>query len=151
MQNKGAIKFLAIMLAIACAFQLSFTFVTGGVTKKAESLPIEQQTAYLDSMKSEVIYNIGIVKYTYSECLEREINLGLDLRGGMNVTLEIAVEDILKALSDNSQDPAFLKSMAAAKQAQSGSTSDFLTLFASEYQKANPSGRLSSIFGTYDL
>ncbi|MEG1897956.1 MAG: hypothetical protein RR217_07245, partial [Mucinivorans sp.] len=73
MQNKGAIKFLAIMLAIACAFQLSFTFVTNGVNKKVESLPIEQQAAYLDSMKSEVIYNIGIVKYTYAECQEREI------------------------------------------------------------------------------
>ncbi|MEG0725113.1 MAG: protein translocase subunit SecDF [Mucinivorans sp.] len=151
MQNKGAIKFLAIMLAIACAFQLSFTFVTNGVNKKVESLPIEQQAAYLDSMKSEVIYNIGIVKYTYAECQEREINLGLDLRGGMNVTLEIAVEDILKALSDNSHDPAFLKAMADAKKAQSGSTSDFLTLFANEYQTANPSGRLASIFGTYDL
>lgn len=151
MQNKGAIKFLAIMLAIACAFQLSFTFVAGGVTKKAEALPQSEQAAYLDSMKSQIVYNIGLVKYTYSECLEKEINLGLDLRGGMNVTLEIAVEDILKALSDNSKDPAFVNAMAAAKRAQAGSTSDFLTLFVNEYQTANPTGRLSSIFGTYNL
>lgn len=151
MQNKGAIKFLAIMLAIACAFQLSFTFVAGGVTKKAEALPQSEQSAYLDSMKSQIVYNIGLVKYTYSECLEKEINLGLDLRGGMNVTLEIAIEDILKALSDNSQDPAFINAMAAARRAQANSTSDFLTLFVNEYQTANPTGRLSSIFGTYNL
>lgn len=151
MQNKGAIKFLAIMLAIACAFQLSFTFVASGVTKKAEALPQSEQSAYLDSMKSQIVYNIGLVKYTYSECLEKEINLGLDLRGGMNVTLEIAVEDILKALSDNSQDPAFINAMAAARRAQANSTSDFLALFVNEYQTANPAGRLSSIFGTYNL
>lgn len=152
MQNKGAIKFLAIMLAIACAFQLSFSFVASGVQSRADKLPTEEaRNLFLDSMKSEVVYNLGLFKYTYAECLEKEINLGLDLRGGMNVTLEIAVQDVLTALSDHSQDPAFLKAMAQAKADQANSTSDYLTLFASAYQTANPTGRLSAIFGTYDL
>lgn len=151
MQNKGAIKFLAIMLAIACAFQLSFTFVSNSVTKKAEALPSDQQSTYLDSMKNQVVYNLLITKYTYAQCLEKEINLGLDLRGGMSATLEIAVEDILKALSDNSVDPSFLKAMENAKKEQANSTSDFLTLFFEQYQVVDPAGRLASIFGTYEL
>lgn len=151
MQNKGAIKFVAIMLAIACAFQLSFTFVANSVQSKSEAMPAAEQASYLDSMKSQVVYNLGLVKYTYGECLEKEINLGLDLRGGMNVTLEIAVEDILKALSDNSHDPAFRRALADAKTAQAGSTEDFLTLFTQAYTTTNPNGRLAAIFGTYAL
>lgn len=152
MQSKGAIKFLAVMLAIACAFQLSFTFIARNVTDKAEALPTDQQANYIDSMKSEVIYNLGFLKYTYAECLEKEINLGLDLRGGMNVTLQIAVEDILEALAgDNSTQPEFIAAMAKAKAQQASSQSDFLTLFYDAYVAANPTGRLSSIFGTYDL
>lgn len=151
MQNKGAIKFVAIMLAIACAFQLSFTFVTNNVQSKSEALPAAEQAAYLDSMKSQVVYNLGLVKYTYGECQEKEINLGLDLRGGMNVTLEIAVQDILLALSDNSHDAAFRRALADAKLAQAASTEDFLTLFDRVYTAANPSGRLASVFGTYSL
>lgn len=152
MQNKGALTFLAIMLAIACAFQLSFTFVTQNVRNKAEKLDAAGQQAYLDSMKSQKVYNLLLFDYTYSECLEKEINLGLDLRGGMNVTLEVAVEDILKALAGtNSADPAFNKAMADAKVAQANSTDDFITLFAAEYKKANPTGQLASIFGTFEL
>lgn len=152
MQNKGALRFFAIMLAIACAFQLSFTFVAQNVQKKAEGMDAAGQQAYLDSMKSQTVYNLGLFSYTYSECLEKEINLGLDLRGGMNVTLEIAVEDILKALAgSNASNPAFNDAMAAAKKAQASSTDDFITLFANEYSKANPSGQLASIFGTFEL
>lgn len=152
MQNKGALKFLAIMLAIACAFQLSFTFVAQNVQKKAEGMDAAGQQAYLDSMKSQIVYNIGIVKYTYAECLEKEINLGLDLRGGMNVTLEIAVEDILKALAGpNASNASFNEAIVAAKKAQANSTDDFITLFANEYSKANPTSQLASIFGTFEL
>lgn len=152
MQNKGALRLLAIMLAIACAFQLSFTFVTQNVQKKAEGLDAAGQQAFIDSMKSQVVYNLGFTKYTYAECLEREINLGLDLRGGMNVTLEIAVEDILKALAgSNASNPEFTQALAAAKKAQQNSTDDFITLFANEYQKANPAGQLAAIFGTIEL
>lgn len=150
MQNKGALKFLAIMLAIACAFQLSFTFVAQSVRNKAEKLGAGEAT-YLDSMKSQVVYNLGLVKYTYAECLEKEINLGLDLRGGMNVTLEIAVEDVLRALSNNSNNVEFNQAMSDAKKEQANSTKDFITLFADNYARVAPQGRLSSIFGTYDL
>lgn len=154
MQNKGALKFLAIMLAIACAFQLSFSFVTHSVRSDAAEAAggnsaVEQ--AYLDSMKSQVVYNLGLVKYTYAECQEKEINLGLDLQGGMNITLEIAVEDVLKALSNNSTDPAFVQAMAEAKKAMNNSTDDFITLFANAYRSVAPDGRLAAIFGTYEL
>lgn len=154
MQNKGALKFLAIMLAIACAFQLSFSFVTRSVRKEAAKVSggnsaVEQ--AYLDSMKSQVVYNLGLVKYTYAECQEKEINLGLDLQGGMNITLEIAVEDVLKALSNHSTDPQFLQAMADAKTAMRSSTDDFITLFADAYRRIAPEGRLAAIFGTYEL
>lgn len=154
MQNKGALKFLAIMLAIACAFQLSFSFVTRSVRKdaaKASGGNSAVEQAYLDSMKSQVVYNLGLVKYTYAECQEKEINLGLDLQGGMNITLEIAVEDVLKALSNNSTDPAFVQAMADAKKAMSNSTDDFITLFADAYRNVAPEGRLAAIFGTYEL
>ena len=90
MQNKGALKFLAIVLAIACAYQLSFTFVTRHVEKQAARYaagdPVKEQN-YLDSVKSQPVYNLGFVKFNYKECKEKEINLGLDLRGGMNVML----------------------------------------------------------------
>lgn len=154
MQNKGALKFLAIMLAIACAFQLSFSFVSQNVQKKAEKVAAGNsavEAVYLDSMKSQVVYNLGLVKYTFAECQEKEINLGLDLRGGMNITLEIAVEDVLKALSNNSTDPAFNKAMADAKKAMANSTDDFITLFANAYRTVAPEGRLAAVFGTYEL
>lgn len=154
MQNKGALKFLAIMLAIACAFQLSFSFVTRSVRSdaaKASGGNSAVEQAYLDSMKSQVVYNLGLVKYTYAECQEKEINLGLDLQGGMNITLEIAVEDVLKALSNNSTDPAFVQAMADAKSAMRNSTDDFITLFANAYRNVAPEGRLAAIFGTYEL
>jgi len=154
MQNRGALKLLAILLAIACAFQLSFTLVTQHVKNQAKEYADgdeAKEQAYLDSMKSQVVYNIGIVKYTYSEALEKELNLGLDLRGGMNVTLEIAVEDILKALSNDSSDPAFNQAMAEAKKNQANSRDDYITLFATAYRNIAPDGRLSAIFGTYEM
>ncbi len=154
MQNKGALKLLVIMLAVACAFQLSFTFVSQNVQNKAAKIAAgdaAREQNYLDSMKSEVVYNLGLVKYTYAECQEKEINLGLDLRGGMNITLEIAVEDVLRALSGYSADPEFNQAMAAAKKAQANSTSDFITLFAESYAQIAPQGKLSAVFGTYDM
>ncbi len=108
MQNKGALKFLTIVLALACLYQLSFTFVTKSVEKEALEAshgdPAAEQR-YLDSVKSQVVYNLGLVKYTYAECKSKELNLGLDLKGGMNVMLEISEEDILRSLSNNNPDP----------------------------------------------
>lgn len=156
MQNKGAISFLAIMLAIACAFQLSFTFVTRSIQSDAAQIAgadHQREAEYLDSMKSEVVYNLGLFDYTYAECLEREINLGLDLRGGMNVMLEIDVRDVLKALAGENgiKDEAFQKALAQAKAEQANSTDDYLTLFARAYSQVAPNGRLATIFATYDL
>ena len=154
MQNKGALKFLAIVLALACLYQLSFTVVTRSVENKARKYAggdANLEQLYLDSVKSEVVYNLGFVKYTYSECKDKEINLGLDLRGGMNVMLEISVEDVLRALSGNNPDPAFNQALAEAKQMQANSRDDYLTLFARAYSRIDPAGRLRSIFSTYDL
>ena len=144
MQNKGALKFLAIVLAIACAYQLSFTFVTRHVEKQAARYaagdPVKEQN-YLDSVKSQPVYNLGFVKF----------NLGLDLRGGMNVMLEISVEDVVRALSNDSKDPVFNQALAQAREAQKSSTSDYITLFASAYEKVSDGGKLCYIFNTPEL
>ncbi|KAA3141906.1 protein translocase subunit SecDF [Alistipes indistinctus] len=154
MQNKGALKFLAIVLAIACAYQLSFTFVTRHVEKQAARYaagdPVKEQN-YLDSVKSQPVYNLGFVKFNYKECKEKEINLGLDLRGGMNVMLEISVEDVVRALSNDSKDPVFNQALAQAREAQKSSTSDYITLFASAYEKVSDGGKLCYIFNTPEL
>ncbi|MFI3315335.1 MAG: protein translocase subunit SecDF [Rikenellaceae bacterium] len=153
MQNKGALKFLAIVLAIACLYQLSFTFVAKQVERQAlessDGNPIAEQ-AYLDSMKTQNVYNLGFIKYTYAEVKSKELNLGLDLKGGMNVMLEISVEDVLRALSGDSTDPIFNEAIVEARNASKTSGSDFLTLFANAYSAKDPSG-LARIYSTYDL
>ena len=159
MQSKGAIKFFAIVLAVACLYQLSFTFVTNRVESKAAryaaGLPEPERDAavqhYLDSMKTRTVYNLGIKKFTYKETLEKEINLGLDLRGGMNVMLEISVQSVVKALSNNNPDPAFNRAMALAAERQKSSTRDYITLFVEAYEELVPGGRLSFIFNTPEL
>ncbi|WP_297450233.1 protein translocase subunit SecDF [uncultured Alistipes sp.] len=154
MQNKGALKLLAIALAIACAYQLSFTFVTQRVEKKAAEYAagdaVKEQN-YLDSVKAETVYNLGFIKFNYKECKEKEINLGLDLRGGMNVMLEISVEDVLRALSNDSKDPVFNQALVEAREAQKNSTSDYITLFSEAYERVSGGGRLSHIFNTPEL
>ncbi|MFI3266919.1 MAG: protein translocase subunit SecDF [Rikenellaceae bacterium] len=154
MQNKGAIRLVAILLAIACAYQLSFTFVTRNVEKKANEYAAGDQQkaqAYIDSLKSIPVYNLGFTSFTYKECKEREINLGLDLKGGMNVMLEISVSDVVKALSNDSKDPIFIQAMAAAEQSMNNSSDDFITLFQREYESRSNGGRLSAIFNTPEL
>ena len=175
MQNKGLIKFVAIVLAIACAYQLSFTVVSARVEKKAEKYAQEQVAAttiteamlakagmseeayrenllvkkeqqYLDSVKSKPVFNVLVKKFTYAEVKEKEINLGLDLRGGMNVMLEIAVEDVVVALSNNSTDPIFLAAVEEAKAEAKNSQSDFITLFAKAYEKQSNGAPLALIF-----
>ena len=99
MQSKGIIKWLAALLALACVFQLSFTFVTRKV--ESEAAKQENPQAYLDEKWDDVVYNLGFVKYTYADCKNRELNLGLDLKGGMNVMLEIKAEDVIRANADS--------------------------------------------------
>lgn len=169
MQNKGAIKFLAIALAVVCIFQLSFTLVTLRIEGKADDYAKEKVAAnktpglhldslyevynkrYIDSIATMPAYNILLKNYTYKECKEKEINLGLDLRGGMNVTLEVSVADIIRNMSNFSTDSAFNKALNNALIAHNTSQKDFVTLFYDEYKAVSPNGKLSAIFSTLEL
>ncbi len=154
MQIKGAIRFLAIALAAICIYYLSFTWVSQNITKDAKEFAqgnpdLEYQ--YLDSLSGEVVYNLGFRKYTLRECQEREINLGLDLKGGMNVILEISVEDIIKAMSGNSKDSTFVKAISLAKEYSKDSRDDFITLFGKAFNEIDPNAKLAAIFNTIEL
>lgn len=154
MQSKGAIKFFAILLAIVCLYQLSFTLVSKNVEKKAREAAGNDNKAYqayLDSMATQPVYNLLVHEYTYRDVKEREINLGLDLKGGMNVTLEVSVADLIHAMSNNSTDPVFLKALADAKQQQRTSQKDFVTLFGESFAKADPNAKLAAIFSTIEM
>ncbi len=179
MQNKGAIKFFAIALAIVCLFQLSFTFFTKRVESKArnyannevatqlakemssgnsviestlhDSIVKAREAYYLDSMANQTVYNILVRKYTYQEVKERELNLGLDLKGGMNVTMEVSVVEIVKALADNSDNPVFTQAIERAVEKQKNSQEDFVTLFGESFNEVDPNAKLAAIFNTVDL
>ncbi len=154
MQIKGAIRFLAIMLAVICIYYLSFTWVTTSITQDAKEYAQgnpDKEYAYLDSLSGEVVYNLGIRKYTLRECQEREINLGLDLKGGMNVILEISVEDILKAMAGNPKDSTFQQAIGLAKEYSKESRDDFLTLFGRAFNEIDPNAKLAAIFNTIEL
>ncbi len=159
MQSKGAIKLVAVLLALACVFQLSFSFKTRSVEKAAEKYAAGYEVEvrdsmvrhYLDSLENQPVYNLGFQAYTYKECKEKEINLGLDLKGGMNVMLEVQVGDVVKALAGESQnDPAFEAAIAAAKEAEKSGEGDFIGAFVKAF-KANSNGAsLASIFVSPD-
>lgn len=150
MQNKGLVRILAVCLALVCAFYLSFTCVTTHYNKKAVEYANGdkmREYQYLDSVASEKVW----LGYTLKECREKEINLGLDLKGGMNVTMEVSVPDILKALSGYNESPNFVKAMALAQERQKGSTDDFVTLFINAFKEVDPGAQLATIFSTYEL
>lgn len=156
MQNKGAIRLFAILLALVCLFQLSFTFVSRKIERdaaKAAGGDKLKEVHYLDSVSSQPVYNFlfGARKYTYKEVKAREINLGLDLRGGMNVTLEISVVDLVRAMSNYSKDPVFNQAIAKAEEEQKNSTEGFIDLFGKAYQQIDPNGRLAAFFLTPEL
>ena len=155
MQSKGFIKLVAILLALACIYQLSFSLKTRSVEKDAveyaAAFPAEEQVAmeqyYLDSIQNKVVYNIGLAQFTYKQCKEKEINLGLDLKGGMNVMLEIQVEDVVKSLAgDSKNDPAFVAAIDSAAQALKEGTNDYIGAFAKAYAQASNGGQLVDIF-----
>ena len=144
----------AIALAIVCAYQLSFTFVAQKVERDAREYAHGDSTKediYLDSMGSQVVYNILLRKYTYNECREREINLGLDLKGGMNVTLEVSMVDMIRSLSNYSTDSTFNKAIALALEYQKESQEDFVTLFGRAFEEIDPNAKLAAIFSTREL
>jgi SecD/SecF fusion protein len=149
MKSKGAVKLFAIAMAVVSVFQLSFTWVTARVEGKAKEYangdPVMER-AYLDSIARIPVYNLGFKKYTYLECKERELNLGLDLQGGMNVTLEVSLGEMLKALSNNSGDAGFNQALNLANERKVKSQKDFITLFGEAYKEVAPSGKLAAIF-----
>ena len=176
MQSKGAIRFLAIILALVCLWQLSFTLVTkiqeNKAAKYAEKAVAEfQQSAefsnvpeedkafcidsiskvenrrYIDSISTEKVY----FGYTYKDVKEKEINLGLDLKGGMNVMLQVQLEDLVRALSGNNQSPEFSQALALAYERSVTSRGDFITLFQEAWKEVGGGQRLAQIFGTYEM
>jgi len=154
MQSKGAIKFFAIVLAIVCIYQLSFTLVTRNVesnAREASAGDAKAYQSYIDSISGEPVYNLLVKNYTFRECKERELNLGLDLKGGMNVTLEVSVVDLIRSMANNSQDPTFNKAIADAEMQQKDSQKDFVTLFGEAFAKADPNAKLAAVFSTMDL
>jgi SecD/SecF fusion protein len=179
MQNKGVVKFFAILFVLVCLFQLSFTFVSRYVESKGkkyatspkartiakqiakddkfrellvyDSVVKARENFFFDSIADQVVYNIGLRKYTYKEVKERELNLGLDLKGGMNVTMEVSVPDILKALSNYSTDTTFNEALRLAREKQKNSNADFLDLFYESFRELDPNGSLAAIFATMEL
>ena len=155
MQIKGAIKLLAITLALICIYQLSFTYYTNREEKRALEYSggdPKLETFYLDSIASEPVYNfLGIKKFTFREVKEREINRGLDLKGGMNVILEVSVEDLINSLSNYNKDTIFQKAIQLAKKKQKNSQEDFLDLFVQSFTEIDPNAQLASIFNTLEL
>lgn len=176
MQNKGAIRIVAILIALASLYQLSFTWATRYNEKKAskyakaavemekkspsfqnvsdlnkafylDSLYNQKERFFIDSITSEKVY----LGFTYKEIKEKEVNLGLDLKGGMNVMLEVKVADLIVALSNNNTNPKFLEAMKEAEANSVNSREDFITLFAEAWNKVAPGQRLSQIFGTYEM
>lgn len=148
MQNKGFVKFLAVALTLICLFYLSFSVVTSHYESKAEGMDEEAAELYLDSLNTNPIY---LGNYTLKDCRETAIGLGLDLKGGMNVILEVSVPEVVKTLSDHKTDAAFLKSVDEAAKGAQESQSDFITLFVSAYKKNAPGKPLAAIFATQQL
>jgi len=167
MQNKSAIWIFTILLSLACVYQLSFTFVTSSVegdaeqraserldslmTAEPELTLLEQEIArqgfeqeYLQAVNTKEVY--PVLGFTYAYCKRNEINLGLDLQGGMNVTLQVQVKDLIKALSDDNDDPIFNQALTLAVAKQKDSQDDFVTLFDQAWNEINPGGQLASIF-----
>lgn len=179
MQNKGVIKFFAITFVLVCLFQLSFTVISYIYSGKADdyanaprvttlakemakgdrlleeyyydSLAKSRLEYYNDSMANVTVYNILLKKYTLKDVREREINLGLDLKGGMNVTMAVSVPDVIRALSGYNQDPTFNKAMLNAIEKEKTSTADFVDLFYKSFTELDPNAKLAAIFNTVEL
>ncbi len=150
MQNKGFVRLFSVLLLLVCLYYLSFTAVTNYHENKAKKIAGENnaiELAYLDSIAGEKVW----FGYTFKQCREKELNLGLDLKGGMNVTLEVSIPDILNVLSGYNTSENFQLAIANAKQRQLNSQDDFLDLFYDEFKKIDPDAQLSTIFSTFNL
>ena len=152
MQNKGFVKAFAVLLALVCIFYLSFSWVVSHYEGKAEKIAaIEGEAAgqhYLDSLQNEKVY---FGAWTLKQCREMGIGLGLDLKGGMNVILEVSVPDVVEALADHKEDPNFKQAIAQAKQEAKQGQGDFISLFVKDYKELAPNSTLSELFATQQL
>lgn len=156
MQNKGVIVFLTVIITALCLYYLSFTLVSNGVQKKATehatdasgNVDFAKRRAYLDSVWRQPVYNFLGVDFTYQEIKETELGLGLDLQGGMHVTLEVSPVEIVKGIAGNPKDEAFNKSVDEAREEAKTSNAKFVDLFYASWQRNNPGKTLSSIFAT---
>ncbi|GGK05704.1 MULTISPECIES: protein translocase subunit SecDF [Parabacteroides] len=150
MQNKGFVKVFAVLLTLVCLFYLSFSFVTRYYNNKAAEYAggdPSKESLYLDSLSTQKVW----LGYTLKQCREMEISLGLDLKGGMNVVLELNVADVIRSLSNNNQDENFNKALDLAYARQATSQRDFIDLFAEEYKNLDNGARLSAVFSTFEL
>lgn len=151
MQGKGFIKFIAIVLAIVCAYALSFTLVASSVEKDAKNYAkgdLAKEKAYLDSMSTEKVY--PVVGFTYGEVKAKEINLGLDLKGGMNVTMEISLAELVKSLAGNPTDANFNKAIQNAQIQLNAGGKDYIKIFVDEFEKLSPGVKLADYFSNQD-
>ena len=154
MKNQGFIVFLTIIVTLLCVYYLSFTFVSGSVQKDAIAYASDEsgnvnfakKQSFLDSVWNEPVYNLLGIEYTYKDIKETELGLGLDLQGGMHVTLEVSPVDIIKGLSGNNDDPQFLEALVLAADLQRNSQADFVDLFEEAFVEVNPNGQLAPIF-----
>jgi len=151
MQGKGVVKFFAILLAIVCLYQLSFTWVTHNVEENAKAYAkgnLVKEKNYLDSMSSIPVY--PVLGHTFAYCKANELALGLDLEGGMSVTMQISLHELVQKLADNNPDVVFNQALAKADADTKTNQSDYITLFVNEYEKLNPNGKLAALFSTKD-
>ena len=152
MQNKGFVKVFALLLTLVCVFYLSFSFVTRYQMKKVDEITKtegeEAGARYLDSVMNNPVW---LGAYSLKDCREMEISLGLDLKGGMNVILEVSVPDVVKALADHKTDPTFNKAVEQAAKEAKNSQSDFITLFVKNYKALAPGSKLAELFATQQL
>ncbi|MCD0489395.1 protein translocase subunit SecDF [Pedobacter sp. MC2016-14] len=151
MQGKGFIKFMAILLGIVCVYSLSFNLVTSSVEKKAKAYaqgdPVKEK-AFLDSMSTVPVY--PILGFDYQFCKTKEINLGLDLKGGMNVTMEISLAELVKSLAGNPTDANFNQALSTAQTQLNAGGKDFVSLFVNEFEKLSPNAKLADFFANQD-
>jgi SecD/SecF fusion protein len=151
MQGKGVVKFFAILMAVVCLYQLSFTWVAHKVENDAQVYAkgdTAKVKAYLDSISTQPVY--PLFKHNYQYVKQRELALGLDLEGGMSVTMQISLNELVKKLSNNNEDVVFNQALAAATTDAVTIQKDYITLFVDEYEKLNPNGKLAAIFSTKD-
>src|SRR5690554_1580317 len=153
MQGKGIIQFFIGIVTLACVYSISFTFVARSVEKDAAAYAngdLQKERAYLDSVADLTAFNLGFAKYTYQEAKEREIALGLDLKGGMNVTMEISLQELIRNLAGDPKDTNFDEALKNAEIRAKESQTDYVTLFGEEFKKLSPNVSLSSFFATKD-